>query len=186
MNFSDGENKLKDGFTLIEMMVTMLILALVMAGMTAVSVAGFKSYQKSKAIKIVSEDIGFAINSITKDVRMGTITSTDVPISSSSPNSKLVISRNLTGNMSVCYMISNDRKSLDQCDSVCSNCDKMVDLSGSGMTFSDDSGFYNMATDNNAPVPNRIRGWAEINLNIENPTMEKDSIHVQSMVSSRD
>ncbi len=102
------------GFSLIELMLAMVILVIVMGAMTAVSVAVFSSYQKSKAIKVISEDIGFALNSIAKDVRMGKIETTDLScvgsVVSNSPKSCLMVSRNRGGR--VCYRISSDSKAL--------------------------------------------------------------------------
>jgi len=184
-----GENSGKNfrkGFTLIELMVAMFIFVLLLGAMVAVSVAGFRSYGKSKAIKTVTEDVGFAINSITKDVRMGKIESADN--TGSTPSASLVVTLNRNQKM-VCYKISATLTSLDLCDSnsdcsTTSNCKSLVDLSGAGMTFDATSGFRNQKT---APIPNpTVRGWAEINLNIASPSMETDSISVQSTVSSRD
>jgi type II secretory pathway pseudopilin PulG len=169
------------GLTLIELLVAMFILMMVMGGMTAVSVAAFRSYQKSKAIKVVLEDIGFALNSIAKDVRMGKVESNDNI--GSTPRSSLVITRNQNVE-TVCYSLSSTL--LNLCNSDCSsNCRSIVDLSGTGMSFNTDtSGFYSQRTNLSSTPP--LRGWVEINLNIENSTMETDSIHVQTIVSSRD
>ena len=179
-----GENSEKnyhEGFTLIELLVSMFIFAVVMGGMVAVSVAGFRSYGKSKAVKTVMEDVGFAINSIAKDVRMRKIESDNS--NTSPPSKQLIITRNSTQTR-VCYKIAADNKSLGVCDGTCGNCNKIVDLSGASMAFDSTSGFRNQQT---APIPNpTIRGWAEINLNIASPTMETDSISVQTIVSSRD
>lgn len=169
----------KKGFTLIELMVAMFIFILLMGAMVAVSVAGFRSYGKSKAIKTVTEDVGFAINSIAKDVRMGKIESADN--TGSTPSSSLVVTLN-RNQTKVCYSVS--AASLNICDGSCGSCKSIVDLSGTDMTFDATSGFRNQKT---APIPNpTVRGWAEINLNIESPSMEKDSIQVQTIVSSRD
>jgi len=184
----------RKGFTLIELLVAMFIFMMVMGGMVAVSVAGFRSYRKSKEIKTVTEDVGFAINSITKDVRMGKIESANVLIGSS-PSTELFITRN-SSQEKVCYLISrgtdNDylvvnnsvSPTATSCPAYSSAYKKIVDLSGTGMKFDLTSGFRNQQT---FPIPDpTIRGWAEINLNVESPGMETDSIHVQTTVSSRD
>lgn len=182
------------GFSLIELIVAMFIFVMMMGAMVAVSVAGFRSYGKSKAIKTVTEDVGFAINSIAKDVRMGKIESTNVSIVSS-PSAELFITRN-SSQEKVCYLFlrgtdsdylavnSSVSPAATSCPAYSSAYKKIVDLSGTGMTFDATSGFRNQKT---APIPSpTVRGWAEINLNIENPSMETDSIRVQTIVSSRD
>jgi len=168
------------GFSLIELMVAMFIFLMVMGAMVAVSVSGFRSYVKSKAIKIVTEDVGFAINSIAKDVRMSKIESADSP---SSRSLSLKLTRN-TDQVKMCYIISSTL--LRSCDIDCaSNCKSIVDLSASSMIFDTaTSGFRNQKTDTISAT--KIRGWAEINLNIDSPGMETDSISVQTIVSSRD
>jgi prepilin-type N-terminal cleavage/methylation domain-containing protein len=173
------DKKNKRGFSLIELLVAMFIFIIVMGAMVAVSLAGFRSYIKSKAIKTVTEDVGFALNSIAKDVRMGKIESADT---GDSPSSSLVVTLNRNQKM-VCYKKS--ATSLDLCDSnsncsIASNCKSIVDLSGANMTFDATSGFRSQKT---SPT---VRGWVEINLNIESPTMNTDSIRVQTIVSSRD
>jgi prepilin-type N-terminal cleavage/methylation domain-containing protein len=170
----------RKGFSLIELMVAMFIFGLVMVAMVAVSVAGFRSYGKSKAIKAVTEDVGFAINSIAKDARMGKIESDDSP---SSRSLSLKLSRN-ADQAKICYVVSSSQ--LQSCDIDCaSNCKSIVDLSASSMVFdTTTSGFRNQKTD--LASATKIRGWVEINLNIASPSMEKDSIYVQTIVSSRD
>jgi prepilin-type N-terminal cleavage/methylation domain-containing protein len=184
------ENSRK-GFTLIELMVAMFIFVMIMGAMVAVSFAGFRSYGKSKAIKTVTEDVGFAINSITKDVRMGKIENyyklgvgSTVPLDGGL-KSYLVVSRNRGGK--VCYHLETTFLGIQEnigagnsCSSAATDYKKIVDLAGTGMTFASTSGFYSLATDTT------IRGWVEINLNIKDPTMETDSISVQTIVSSRD
>jgi hypothetical protein len=158
-------------------MVSMFILVIVMGAMVAVSISGLRSYQKSKAIKTVTENLGYAVNSIAKEVRMGRIDSDD---SISSVASSLVITRNrdLTP---VCYVLSET--ALNLCGGNCAaNCTSIVDLSGTGMTLAASSGFRNQKTD----IAGDVRGWAEINLNVDRPGMETDSIFVQTTVSSRD
>ncbi|MCX6766541.1 MAG: prepilin-type N-terminal cleavage/methylation domain-containing protein [Candidatus Moranbacteria bacterium] len=174
------KNSLKKGFTLIELLVAMFIFAMVMGGMVAVSVAGFRSYQKSKAIKTVTEDVGFAINSITKDVRMGKIESADNVGNTLNPSLVVTLNHNQT---KVCYSVSS--ASLNVCDGVCGSCKSIVDLAGTGMTFdTSTSGFRNQKS---WPVASpTVRGWAEINLNIASPSMDTDSISVQTIVSLRD
>jgi prepilin-type N-terminal cleavage/methylation domain-containing protein len=184
----------RKGFTLIELLVAMFIFAMVMGGMVAVSVAGFRSYQKSRIIKIVTEDVGFAVNSITKDVRMGKIELPNVAYNASASD-KIMITRNAS-QAKVCYLMTRGTGSdylavNDSVSSAASSCPayssaykKIVDLSGTGMAFASNSGFRNQKTD--AVSATKVRGWAEINLNIDNSGMDVDSIHVQTTVSSRD
>lgn len=176
----EKNKKNRKGFTLIELLVAMFILMVVMGGMVAVSVAGFRSYQKSRAIKRVLEDVGFAINSIAKDVRMGKIESADN--TGSPPSTSLAVVRN-RDQVEVCYKITSS--ALGVCDSACGNCKSMVDLSDTDMAFDTaTSGFRDQKTDTLSSP--KIRGWVEINLNIEAPSMETDSIRAQTIVSSRD
>jgi prepilin-type N-terminal cleavage/methylation domain-containing protein len=204
MNFhrkkKNNKSKPNQGFSLIELLVSMFIFALVMGAMVAVSVAGFQSYQKSKAIKRVTEDIGYAINLFTKDVRMGKIksdaTSDCVSLNlTDPPKSCLVVTRN-SGGKTVCYKIdpgAPEKLTLYEngvSGNWCSggSAKILVDLTGTGMNFdTTKSGFYNMITSPGAVLPpNKIRGWSELNLDIENPSMATDSIGAQTTVSSRD
>jgi len=190
--------KRNKGFTLIELMVAMFIFMMVMVAMVAVSIAGFRSYSKSKAIKTVTEDVGFAINSITKDVRMGKIESA---YANGGEGNFLLVTRN-ANQTKVCYKITNSNKQLILVDKSKNDCTAdtggaekiLVDL-GTDMDFDATSGFRSCVTDNkgdgtvtacNGVSNEKRRGWAEINLNIEDPTMDTDSIHVQTIVSSRD
>lgn len=176
-------------------MVAMLILSFALAGMVAVSVAGFRSYQKSKAIKTVSEDVGFALNSVAKDVRMGKIEYKNIDsncIGEGAGKIKkcLIVSRNVSGKK-ICYKVTDAKFTLYENDGVCSGSASqtkdLVDLTNTTMRFDGNSGFYDMATsDSTVSSPNKIRGWAEINFDIISPGMETDSIRVQTTVSSRD
>jgi prepilin-type N-terminal cleavage/methylation domain-containing protein len=189
----------RKGFTLIELMVAMFIFVLLMGAMVAVSVAGFRSYGKSKAVKTVSEDVGFAINSIAKDVRMGKIENGNNYATGSSSN-YLFVTRN-RDQVKVCYKITSTSLEIQEgaTDCISGTYNKIVDLSSTSMQF--DLGtakFRSCVSDNkgdgldllNFPDCNgtteKRRGWAEINLNIASPSMETDSISVQTVVSSRD
>ena len=189
------------GFSLIELLIAMFIFLMVMGAMVAVSVAGFRSYGKSKAVKTVTEDVGFAINSIAKDVRMGKIEKSST-YADGSRKSNLMLTRNST-QQKVCYVISGDNLKLSVFEGTtnCSNGTEkiLVDLTGSGMTFDSATvGFRSCPSASTADIsmdpgyyacPSTIelrRGWVEINLNIASPSMETDSISVQTIVSSRD
>lgn len=189
-----------EGFSLIELIVAMFILALVMGGMIMVSVSVFRSYQKSKAVKTVLEEIGFAINSITKDVRMGGMEKSST-YANGGLESRLMVVRN-RNQQKVCYALSSDYLKLSVFEGTtnCSNGTEkiLVDLTGTGMVFDATSGFRSCPSAAVADIvqdpgyyacPSSAelrRGWAEINLNIGNPTMETDSIRTQTIVSSRD
>jgi len=172
---------IKQGFSLIELMVAMFIFMIVTIAMVSVSLAGFRSYIKSKAIKTVTEDVGFAINSIAKDVRMGKIRPTPVACSA---NNCLVLIRNIDQKM-ICYKIESGNKILRLYEGANIDCTsgtatKDIVSLDSTMSFSTNSRFYSAVTDATH------RGWVEINLNIANSSMETDSINVQTVVSSRD
>ena len=193
----------KSGFSLIELMVSMFILALVLGGMVAVSVSVFQSYQKSKAIKTVSENVGFALNSIAKDVRMGKIENGN-GYATGSTSQYLLVSRNSGGR--VCYKIDTstvgvaDLASGNDCSGLTYS-NKLVDLTGTSMSFDASSMFRSCISDNKGDgtmtacngISNvKRRGWAEINLNVlptggvSNAGMTNDMINVQTTVSSRD
>jgi len=182
------------GFSLIELLVAMFILLMVMGAMVAVSIAGFRSYGKSKAIKTVAEDIGYAINSIAKDVRMGKIENGN-NYADGAADTYLLVTRNRGGR--VCYRINSGTVAVADIasgDNDCSNesYSNIVDLSSTGMSFAASSAFRSCLTDHDGTgiacngTAEKRRGWVEINLNIESPTMETDSIRVQTIVSSRD
>jgi len=193
------ERKNKRGFSLIEMLVAMFIFVMVMGGMVAVSIAGFRSYGKSKSIKTILEDVGFAVNSITKDVRMGKIEN-GTGYATGAASDYLLVSRNRGGRF--CYKIDStsisvaDIASGSDCTLGTLSYNKIVDLSPTGMLF-DNPGtakFRSCVSDNIGDgsitacngVFEKRRGWAQINLNIENPSMTSDSIHLETTVSSRD
>lgn len=161
----------------------MFIFSLVMMAMVAVSVAVFQSYQKSKAIKKIAEDVGFAMNSIAKDVRMGKIETG--PSSSCVGDQKrcLAVTRNHSAE-TVCYKITSDEAIMVYSNDNCTAGGRViVDLSGTGMKFDlAKSYFYSRQTDTDAP----LRGWAELNLDVESPSATTDAIKVQAIVSSRD
>lgn len=190
MNSKRKKTSGESGFSLIELLVSMFILVMLVGAMTVVSVSIFQSYRKSKAIKTVSENISFALNSIAKDVRMGKIESA---YATGSRSDYLFITRN-RDRVKVCYRVEDaylgkqENVSGANCSSDENDYEKIVDLSGTGMSFDiATSGFYSLPTDAETIVtPGQNRGWTEINLNIENPTMETDSIRVQTIVSSRD
>lgn len=180
----------KKGFSLIELMVAMFILVLVMGAMASIAFSIFQSYQKSKAIKTVTESIGFALSSIAKDVRMGNIDKNSTH-SNGVRSDYLLVSRNISASK-VCYRVASDSVSLDEnisasatsCPSAWTDYKKLVDLSGTGMTFDmSTSGFYSL------PTNTLLRGWAEINLNVKMTSgqeMTADQINVQTIVSARD
>lgn len=188
--------KSNKGFTLIELIVSMVILVMVMGAMVAVSVSIFQSYQKSKSIKTVSDDVGFAIDSIAKDVRMGSIDKSGT-YSKGVLNNKLMLTRNSTS-QKICYVISSDNLKLSVFEGT-TNCTDgtqkvLVDLTNTNMTFSATSGFSSCPSAVSATDPGYSvcspaglrRGWAQIDLNIDSPSMTTDSIHVQTILSSRD
>ncbi|MFH0929650.1 MAG: prepilin-type N-terminal cleavage/methylation domain-containing protein [Candidatus Moraniibacteriota bacterium] len=200
------ERKNKKGFSLIELMVAMFIFVMIMGAMVAVSVAGFRSYIKSKAIKTVMEDVGFAMNSIAKDVRMGKIEKSFnvVGVGTKTNNGTIkdyfAVKRNRNQELA-CYHATSIYLGVATGTSgsvgpplILASCPsddgsgniykKIVDLTGTNMAFASTSGFYSMATDTTSAT--KIRGWVEINLNIENPGMDTDSIRLQTIVSSRD
>jgi prepilin-type N-terminal cleavage/methylation domain-containing protein len=167
----------KKGFTLIELLVAIFIFSLIMVSIVSVFASTVKAYSKAKSMKILKENIEFAISSIAKDVRMGKIESTDTGAGISDT---FEVTRNIDQTR-VCYQ--KTASTLDVCDSGCSTCKSLVDLSGAGMSFDSTSGFRNEQT---TPTS---RGWVEINLNIAmtaGQEMNADSINVQTMVSSRD
>ncbi|MCX6763051.1 MAG: prepilin-type N-terminal cleavage/methylation domain-containing protein [Candidatus Moranbacteria bacterium] len=188
----------RKGFTLIELLVAMFIFVMIMGAMVAVSMAGFRSYGKSKAIKTVTEDVGFAITSITKDVRMGKVEKV-VAYANGGLENSLMLTRNSTG-IKICYVLAGSTLTLLENTTNCVDGTPkiMVDLTGTDMTFDATSGFYSCPTANDTSVASGFyqcpagsgvfarRGWAEINLNIASPSMETDSISVQTIVSSRD
>lgn len=185
----------KRGFSLIELIVAMFILVMVIAAMVSISITVFKSYQKAKAIKTIVEDVGYTLNSIAKDVRMGKI-EIGTSYADGSAKDYLLVSRNRGGR--VCYRINTttvataDLASGNDCSGL-TYTNNLVNLSGTGMTFDSGKAKFRSCTtdqDGTGPACNSVtgkrRGWAEVNLDIENPTMATDAIKVQTIVSSRD
>jgi len=196
MKMNIRKNLNKKGLTLIELIVAIFIFSLIAVAIVSVFVSIVTAYGKAKAIKLVKENAEFAISSIAKDVRMSRIESTIPKCKGNGVNltSCLLITRNRGG--TVCYYRS-DATSLSLCDSSCANCSKVIDLSGTSMTFDTlTSGFYSCPTDTSetaspclATVAEKGHGWVEINLNIVSVAgkeMEADQINVQTIVSSRD
>lgn len=173
------------------------MLVMVMGAMVAVSVSIFRSYQKSRAIKRVTEDINFALSSVAKDVRMGRIENGN-GYATGSASSYLLVSRNSGGR--VCYKIDSatigmaSLASGNDCSGLTYT--NVVDLAGTEMTFdAATSKFRSCVTDQDGTgtacngVSEKRRGWAEVNINIRltsGQEMETDTIRVQTIVSSRD
>lgn len=155
-----------------------------MVSIVSVFVSTVKAYSKAKATKNLKENIEFAISSIAKDVRMGKIESANTGAGISDT---FEVTRN-KDQAKVCY--KKTASTLDVCDSGCStNCESLVDLTGTGMSFDSTSGFRNQKTEPAPPATPTSRGWVEINFNVamtSGQEMETDSINVQTIVSSRD
>lgn len=193
------------GFTLIELIVAIFIFSVILVGILSVSVSVLNAYRKAKVIKSVKESADFALSSIAKDVRMGKVENI-TSYSDGTIKHHLMIRRNRGG--SVCYYLYNTVSgntflgikddvldSATSCPNTLASYNKIINLSGSGMDFSADSGFYSCPTDTGdtpascGGVSGKHRGWVEINLNIV-PTggigMSTDAINVETIVSSRD
>jgi|GEM_PF-980150 prepilin-type N-terminal cleavage/methylation domain-containing protein len=179
------------GFTLIELLVSIFIFSLITVAIVSVFVSTTKAHQKARAIKFVKENAEFAISSIAKDVRMGKIEGAHAD---GNKDNYFMVVRN-RNQQKVCYRITVNELEINEsvpatssaCPAAATNYKELVNLSGSGMSFDSDSGFYSMPTDTTDPGQNR--GWVEINLNIvpeDEEGMETDSINVQTTVSSRD
>ena len=191
----------RTGFTLIELMVAIFIFSIITVGIVSVFVSTAGSYQKARAIKEVKENIEYAVNSIAKEVRMGSIPAASA-YSDGTLQKKFEIQRNRGG--TVCYSLESEYI-LSLCEDTCQNCDasggyaEIINLDGKGMRFFDPaatntSGFYSCPSAVNAAascagVSEKRRGWVEINFNItpeSGKEMEADQISVQTVVSSRD
>ena len=193
----------KKAFSLIELIIAIFILSTILVAMMAVFVSSTRAYQKARAIKFISENVRFALNSIAKDVRMGKIEDYHTLRTESSGSSYLMVTKNR--NMEkTCYKIDTANGYLEiaenlgtgvtDCEEV-SYTKRIVDLSGTGLIFGSASKFFTCASaiNTNSICPSgapseRKRGWVEINLDIQssNPSMETDMIQIQTMVSSRD
>ncbi|MFA5872116.1 MAG: prepilin-type N-terminal cleavage/methylation domain-containing protein [Parcubacteria group bacterium] len=147
------------GLTLIEIMIAIFIFSMIMAAMVALFVSSSGSYQKSRAIKNVMAEAQYAVNSISKDVRMGKIekgqnVSSPRPEADASREDYTMITRN-TDNQKVCYFIDLTNgfigvQEIEAPDTDCpasSGYKKMVDLAGTGLKFNSASGFWNVQTD---------------------------------------
>jgi len=193
------------GFTLIELLVAIFIFSMITVAIVSVFVSSTAAHQKSRAIKTLKEDVEYAMSSIAKEIRMGKIESTSH--SNGGRNSYIMLTRNRGGK--VCYYIHTvaDESYLGIAEGIAADASacpnpsstpykRIVDLSGRKMNFSANSGFYSCpsaikaeASCPSATTPEKRRGWAEINLNIEmgaGSEMESDQINVQTVVSSRD
>lgn len=188
------------GFTLVELLVAIFIFSLVMVAIVSVFVSLVVSYGKIKAIKTVKENAEFAMNFIAKDVRMGKIesyykvgTGSTVPLTGTL-KPYLVVSRNRGGK--VCYHLDMANKFLgiqegidvsNTCSASQGDYRKLIDLSGTKMTFGSLSGFYSLPTDTKSVT--KKRGWVEMNINISMESgseMSADQINIQTIISSRD
>jgi prepilin-type N-terminal cleavage/methylation domain-containing protein len=189
------------GFTLIELMVAIFIFSIITIGIVSVFVSTAGSYQKSRAIKEVKENVEYSISSIAKDVRMGKIEATDSNCigNGGSPKACLMVTRNRGGK--VCYRVAGNYLGIQEsvsgntCSLNAADYKKIIDLSGGSTTFDvSTSGFYSCPSAVEIPalcggVTEKRRGWVEINLNIlpnAGKEMEADQINVQTVVSSRD
>lgn len=170
------------GLTLIELMISIFIFSIVLIGILTLSVSTMNTYAKARAVKNIKENAEHVLSLIAKDVRMGNIASEKV---SYPPAKELRLKRNRGGD--VCYKISNDNLKLSICNGDCSSCPTdLINLDGSFSHFSGYTGFYSKSTDTKV---SKVRGWAEINLDIvpdAGKEMDADQINVQTTVSARD
>jgi prepilin-type N-terminal cleavage/methylation domain-containing protein len=189
------------GMTLIEIMIAILIFSIVMSAMVALFVSSSSSYQKSKAVKNVMAEAQFAINSISKDVRMGKIVkgqaSTPVPAASGAKEQYVMIIRN-ANNQKVCYYIDYDTStgfigSQDRtvaqtdCSTTAADYTKLVDLNGTGLKINNSSGFSSKPT--NLTSTTKEHGWVSIFFYFE-PTsgigMTNEDARIETYVAARD
>lgn len=193
MNNMLKKNFQEEGFTLIELIVSIFIFALITVAILAVFVSTSTAHQKANAIKNVKENVEYAMNLIVRDVRMGKIEASS-GYSNGSPQNRLILTRNRGGK--VCYEIGSDYVGIDDSVGNCASIKKIVDINNLGMTIGPGSAFYScpstFGTATTCPSgsgPANRRGWAEINLNIKPASgkeMEADQINVQTIISSRD
>jgi prepilin-type N-terminal cleavage/methylation domain-containing protein len=189
------------GMTLIEIMIAIFIFSIIMAAMVALFVSSSGSYQKSKAVKNVITEAQYAMNSISKDVRMGKImqgqASTPVPAADGAREQYVMIIRN-TDNQKVCYYIDysgsegfigvQERLTTDtDCSIVAAGYRKIVDLKGTGLKFNSKSGFWSKPTD--LAGANKNHGWVFIFFYFE-PTsgigLTNDDARIETYVAARD
>src|SRR4030065_2381759 len=85
------------GFTLIELLVAIFILSIVLVGMVSVFVSSAEAYTKARAIKYLTDNVQFALASVTKDIRMGRIESSDANCTGTGAVRRcLMVTRNAT------------------------------------------------------------------------------------------
>jgi prepilin-type N-terminal cleavage/methylation domain-containing protein len=187
----------REGFTLVELIISILIFSIILVAIAAVFVSTLHSYQKAKAVKSLKESSEYALSLIAKDVRMGKIEKSS-SYSNGSKKNTFMVTRN-RNQVKVCYVFSADNTKLSVLENT-TNCSDgteqvLVDLSGTGMTFKLGAGFYSCPSAESVtdlgyyacPSSAELRrGWVEINLDIGDPSMETDEIKVQTIVSSRD
>jgi prepilin-type N-terminal cleavage/methylation domain-containing protein len=84
MNYLDLKNK-KSGFTLVEMMVAIAVFSIVMVTAMSALLNVIDANNKARAIKTAINNVSFALEGISKDMRMGTgygcidVTGTTIP-----------------------------------------------------------------------------------------------------------
>ncbi len=173
-----------------ELLISIFIFSLISIAIIAVFVSSVMSYQKSRSIKFLKENIEYSLNSIAKDVRMSSIVSSG----NGSRSLTLELRRNRGG--AICYEIDSGSLSYDDSPGDCTGTmKKMIDLSGAEMAIdTSTSGFYFCPSavssgDFCQVAGENGRGWVEINFNVNmdaGAEMRSDQISVQTIVSSRD
>lgn len=177
-----NKNLNKEGFTLLELIISSAILAILFGAMTAFGVQIIRGYNRVAALKETMENASFAVESINKTIR------TSNTIDSDSDGEVFIIDNN-TGR-SYCYFFSGDKLRRKTGDNTAADCD---DIGGAtydlvGTNDIKVSGSFKVKE---SDLSNGERGFVRTNVIIEyqasaQDNFSNDKIIIQSGVSLRD
>ncbi len=167
--------KTSKGFTLIEILLSLVILFLILGGITLFTVRTLQAYTKSRAMQNALENARFAIESLSKKIR----TSHDIAPSGGFPTSKIEFDDNVPPNDHYIYEFTSNELQLNG-TSLVGGSDTNITVTGN---------FNGRTTD----LGENRRGYVTITINIEydpgggeGTPAEKDQATIRSTVSLRD
>jgi len=190
-----GIKNKKDGFSLIEILISVSLLATIIGGIVLFGVRSIEAHTKSQAMQAAVENARFAIEGMNKKIRTSHDLNKNDTSNATAGMTQIYFVDNVDENR-YCYYFASNALSVAFVDrSAASSIDTCAEVRSSGTvrelvggSVSVTGRFYVLETSNTAPYQ---RGMVTATIKLDqnssaaNPT-EKDSVTIQSSVSLRD